>query len=100
MDVDLMKVDTEGSEPEVFAGARATIAKYLPTIFCEVLRGLTEAKLHEFFDLLGYRYFWITDAGPVPVQKIEGDPTYKFLNFVFVHPSRIAAFERMVMPGR
>ncbi|NUZ04218.1 FkbM family methyltransferase [Schlegelella sp. ID0723] len=92
--VDLMKVDTESTEPEVFAGGERTLERNLPTIICEVLHGMTEARLHERFDPLGYRYYWLTDRGAQPVRRIEGDPTWRFLNFALVHPARQAAFER------
>lgn len=34
--LDLLKIDTEGFEPQVLAGARATIERFRPVIYCEL----------------------------------------------------------------
>lgn len=44
--IDLMKIDTETTEPEVLLGGRRTLARFRPLIICEVLKGLTEDRLH------------------------------------------------------
>ena len=41
-------------------------------------------------DAHGYRYHWITDTGLTKVHRIVGDPTYRFLNFLFVPVEREA----------
>jgi FkbM family methyltransferase len=86
--VDLLKVDTEGTEPEVLTGARALLERDRPWIVCEVLHGLTEDGLHAVLGPLGYRYFAIGSRGPVERSRIAGDPSYRDRNWLFAPRER------------
>jgi FkbM family methyltransferase len=92
--VDLIKIDTEGTEPSVLAGAREILARDQPLIVCEVLWGLTEQALHTQLDPLGYRYFQITRAGFVARERIAGDEQYLERNYLFATDRRLADVER------
>ncbi len=81
--IDLIKIDTESTEPQVFSGSIAMLKKCRPDIICEVLAGRTEKKLEELLKPLGYRYFHVTGDGLVPTERISGDPEYKNLNYLF-----------------
>jgi FkbM family methyltransferase len=81
--IDLLKIDTESTEPTVLAGGREIIGDCKPDMICEVLYGRTEQVLMEFLAPFGYHYFHIQDKGLVPVERLEGDRTYKHLNFFF-----------------
>ena len=48
--VDLIKLNTEGSEHEVLTGAEKVLNKFRPVLICEVLHNLIEDKLHEILD--------------------------------------------------
>jgi FkbM family methyltransferase len=64
--VDLIKVDTETTEPEVLAGARETLARHRPHIICEVLDGHRPGVCEELTALLqplGYRFYELTVDG-------------------------------------
>lgn len=89
--VDLLKLDAEGAEPAVLAGARALLERDEPWIICEVLHGLTEAALHAELDRFGYRYFAITPRGLEPRPRIVGDPTYRAPNWLFATERRLSA---------
>lgn len=57
--VDLLKVDVEGAEYDVFAGAPALLARHHPLVFCEIEQR-HNANYHRVFDLLraaGYRSY-------------------------------------------
>jgi FkbM family methyltransferase len=82
--VDLMKIDTEGTEHEVLEGARNILRRDEPILICEVLKGRTEDRLHVVMDRLGYKYFWISDGGLIEKKLIEGDPTYRNMNYLFI----------------
>jgi len=86
--VDLLKLDTEGTEPDVLAGARALLERDRPWILCEVLHGLTEARLHAVLDPLEYRFFSIGPRGLSPRSRIEGDPSYRDRNWLFAPRER------------
>jgi len=92
--VDLLKLDTEGTEPRVLAGARALLKRDEPWIVCEVLHGMTEPGLHAELDPLGYRYFAITRDGLERRDRIVGDPTYRDRNWLFATPRRLAGLGR------
>jgi FkbM family methyltransferase len=82
--VDLMKIDTEGTEHRVLEGAKEVISRDNPLIICEVLPGMTEALLQAFFQNSNYEFFWITDEGLVLKEKLEGDPNFEFLNYLLI----------------
>jgi len=96
--VDLLKLDVEGAEPMVLAGARALLARDEPWIVCEVLHGLTERALQAALDPLGYRYFAIGPQGLEPRERIAGDPTYRLRNWLFATPRRLRAAELEPQP--
>jgi FkbM family methyltransferase len=89
--IDLMKIDTEATEHLVLAGAKATLARDHPTIICEVLHGqVAETHLPGIIEREGYDCYQITERGIEHRSALTGDPGYRFLNFLFVHPSRSA----------
>jgi FkbM family methyltransferase len=80
--VDLLKIDTESTEPAVLAGALTTLERHRPNIICEVLRGRgAERRLEEILAPLGYRHYLLTPDGPAPRERIEGHPDW--LNYLF-----------------
>lgn len=86
--IDLVKIDTETTEPNVLRGMRRVIARDRPTFVCEVLRDRVDvAAIDAELRPLGYQYFLLKPDGPERRQKIEGHP--EFLNFLFTaHPDR------------
>lgn len=84
--VDLVKIDTESTEPEVLAGLRGTLERDRPVVFCEVLRGRTEERLQPIVDELGYRTWWLSHDGPVREDRIVGRPG--FVNWLFLPDDR------------
>ena len=70
--LDLVKLDVEGSEVRVLRGARATLARFRPTLIVEcnpvTLSGQDHASTGDLLDLLddlGYRLGWIAGRGAV-----------------------------------
>jgi FkbM family methyltransferase len=54
----LLKIDAEGMEAEILAGARATIARFRPVLYVENDRKDQSPKLIRMIDGLGYRMWW------------------------------------------
>ena len=80
--VDLLKIDTETTEPTVLRGAAQTLARDRPAIVCEVLAGHdTGPALETLLRPLGYGYFLLTPEGPRPMDHIQGHP--EWLNYLF-----------------
>jgi FkbM family methyltransferase len=75
--VDLVKLDTEGTEPQVLEGMRDTLRRHRPLIFCEVLPGRgTEEALEAVFGSLGYRYYLLRNNGAKLMDRIRADMTW------------------------
>lgn len=87
--IDLLKIDTEATEPAVLAGGLEILRQHKPLIICEVLYGRTEEALHNLLDSEEYRYFWIVSNGLIPKDSIEGDITYKCMNYLFVPENKM-----------
>ncbi len=80
--VDLVKIDTETTEPDVLLGMKETLARDHPRIVCEVLAGRgAEPRLEALLRPLGYRFFLLTPDGPVRKDAVLGHP--RFLNYLF-----------------
>jgi len=80
--VDLVKIDTESTEPQVLRGMVQLLGRDRPTLVCEVLRGRgSERSLEEILGPLGYRYYLLTPDGPSPRERIHGHP--QWLNYLF-----------------
>jgi hypothetical protein len=92
--VDLMKIDTESTEPDVIKGMYETLQRDQPTIFCEVLKGRgSEKPLEELMHALGYRFYLLTPEGPIEQKHVEGH--HEWLNYLFtkLNPEEIAEFQ-------
>lgn len=89
--VDLVKVDTESTEPSVLRGMIQTVRRCHPMIICEVLSGCgNETPLEQILRPLGYHYYLLTPDGPVWREFIEGHP--QWLNYLFTtHPPEMMA---------
>lgn len=80
--IDLIKIDTESTEPQVLRGMVDTIKRDQPLILCEVLPwGGSREALQDVLSPLGYRYYHLTAEGPVLREQIEGHP--EWLNYLF-----------------
>ena len=79
--IDLVKIDTESTEPQVLCGMYKTLERDKPFILCEVLGRGSERPLEEILGPLGYRYYHLTPDGPIQRERIEGHP--EWLNYLF-----------------
>lgn len=80
--VDLMKIDTESTEPEVWRGASGLLERDHPQMICEVLKDRgSEQSLAEILRPLGYNFYLMTPDGLMKRENIEGHPEY--LNYFF-----------------
>ena len=80
--VSLIKLDTERTEHEVLAGARATLERDRPDIICEVWPDAGNGRqLEELLHPLGYRFYQLRPEGVVARAEIIGDEAA--LNYLF-----------------
>lgn len=81
--VDLMKIDTESTEPAVLRGLSRCLHDQHPDLICEVLHHRTERELESILKPLGYRFFWINGSGLSERTVVAGDATYRYPNYLF-----------------
>jgi FkbM family methyltransferase len=73
--IDLMKIDTEGTEDKVLEGAVNSIDKFRPVMICEILAHTgTEPGIHKILDNRNYNYYFINDNELEQVDFLKGDP--------------------------
>jgi FkbM family methyltransferase len=89
--VDLVKIDTESTEPQVLCGMIEAIKRDQPLIVCEVLkeRG-SEQLLEEILGPLGYRFYHLTPDGPVQKDRIAGHTEWLNYFFTTLGPDQVA----------
>ncbi|MHB8618299.1 MAG: FkbM family methyltransferase [Chloroflexota bacterium] len=78
--VDLVKIDTETTEPEVLRGMERTLRSDRPHLMCEVLPGAgTAPDLERLLGPLGYRYYALTTGGPRPRADLRAGVGHDYL---------------------
>jgi len=85
--LDLVKVDTESTEPDVLEGMVFVLKRHRPHIVCEVLAGRAdEGRLEAILRPLGYRFYVLKQGGPTPAEHVRAEAAW--LNHLFVHETR------------
>lgn len=97
--VDLIKLDTESTEPDVLHGAEALISRDRPLIICEILiqRALEQIKI--FFTGREYRFFRIHADGLHPLSEVELNAEATNFLFVPVEKMCLVASDLIVVGG-
>lgn len=86
--VQLIKIDTEGTEDRVLNGAETVIARDRPFVVCEVLPvSGTSKRLEVFFSTRGYEFLQLRPEGPRRCTNLSG-ASQECRNYLFVHTSR------------
>ncbi len=85
--VDLIKIDTETTEPRVLQGAISTLEKCRPFIICEVLPGKSGEDLQCIMKSYNYAYYWISGDLLMPRASIIGDGVD--MNYLFAPKERL-----------
>jgi FkbM family methyltransferase len=89
--LDLVKIDTETTEPQVLYGMIDTIRRNKPLIVCEVLKGRgSEESIQEVVDSIGFNAYLLTPNGPVLRDRVEGHPVWLNYLFTALGPSEVA----------
>jgi FkbM family methyltransferase len=87
--IDLLKIDTETTEPQVLAGMGTLLAESQPDIFCEVLGTADVNALTGVLEPVGYEYHLLTEDGLQRRDAIV--PDARWPNYLFTTGSRRAA---------
>ncbi len=95
--VDLIKIDTEGTEHLILGSGREMLSKDLPIIICETLFGMIETELTELMLSLGYEFYNHTEKGLEKVGTLVRDADNGVNNCFFVHPSKYDLIKKYVV---
>ena len=75
--IDLLKIDVETHEPEVFNGFKKHLKIYKPTMIIEIIRDYVASSLSEQLSGLGYNYFYINEPFGGADILVDGDSYQK-----------------------
>jgi FkbM family methyltransferase len=94
--VDLIKIDTEGTEDLVLEGAAAIIKEYKPIIICETLFNKIESKLERIMKGNGYLFFNHVGGNLQRTETLERTTDNGVSDCFFVHPEKEHMIRRFV----
>ena len=86
--IDLVKMDTEGTEHLILEYADVILEQMKPIFICETLFDTIELELELIFNKYGYDFYNHTDTGLKKVSSIIRDKDNGVRNCFFVHPSK------------
>ncbi len=86
--IDLIKIDTEGTEVEILESGRHYIETFSPIVICETLFNTTESELTTFFRNLNYDFYNHTSYGLEKVETLERYVDNGVRNCFFVPKSK------------
>ena len=100
-EIDFIKIDAEGAEPNIIKGMKATIEQYKPIIVCEILMDNVGGEIEKLFSDLGYQFFLNRGKDLVPVKQIlKNNSDDEIYNYFLVHPSKMKIVEEFITKAK
>lgn len=87
--IDIIKIDTEGTEIDILNSGKNIISQYEPIVICETLFNTIENELDAFFNELKYQFFNHTPQGLEKVDTIKRLEDNGIRNCFFVPESKL-----------
>lgn len=94
--VELMKMDTEGTEHYILKKAHVLLSEHKPLIICETLFNTIEKDLEEILKPYGYEFYNHIETGLQKVDSIKRTTDNGVKNCFFVHPSKKYLIEEFI----
>jgi FkbM family methyltransferase len=94
--IDLIKMDTEGTEHLILRHATWVLDQMKPIIICETLFNVIEAELEQLFKTNEYEFYNHAENGLTKVETIVRNVDDGVRNCFFVHPSKYHLIEEFV----
>ncbi len=95
--IDLIKLDTEGTEPLILSKSTEVINLMKPIIICETLFNTTEEELENILKPFNYEFYNHTKNGLKLVNTIKRTQDNGVRNCFFVHPSKKHLIEEFIV---
>ena len=95
--IDLIKMDTEGTENLILENADTILLKMKPIIICETLYNTIEPELDKIMRSYGYEFYNHVEAGLQKVETIIRKEKNGVENCFFVHPEKYHLIEEFVV---
>ena len=96
-EIDLIKIDTEGTEITILNSGKDFITKFQPIIICETLFNTIENELENFFIDLNYEFYNHTDKGLEKVESIKRQHDDGIRNCFFVPKSKLSLISEFII---
>jgi len=94
--IDLIKIDTEGTESLIFQEAGHVLKTMRPIVICETLYNKIEKDLEDIFSGYGYEFYNHTPKGLEKVNTIVRASDDGVRNCFFVHPDKFDLIREFV----
>ena len=95
--IDVIKIDTEGTEIDILKSGIDIIKTFEPIIICETLFNTIEDDLEHFFNSLNYQFYNHTPKGLVKVNSIRRALDNGIRNCFFVPKSRLHLITKFII---
>jgi FkbM family methyltransferase len=97
--IDLIKIDTEGTEIDILKSGVDVIKQFQPIVICETLFNTIESELDDFFKELEYELYNHTEKGLQKISTIKRDKDDGIRNCFFVPKSKLDLIAKFVVKG-
>ncbi|NJN41372.1 MAG: FkbM family methyltransferase [Flammeovirgaceae bacterium] len=94
--VDLIKLDTEGTELEILEGCTHSINQFRPIVISEILFNKIEAQLETYFTALNYRMFYPLSDGLKEVKTIVRSKDDGVRNCFFIPQEQVHSLKDLI----
>ena len=94
--IDLIKIDTEGTEHMILLGATNVISEARPIIICETLFNKIEAELEAIMKTHGYLFFNHESGKLSQVKTLIRHTDNGVRDCFFVHPTKLYMIKRFI----
>jgi FkbM family methyltransferase len=95
--IDLIKIDTEGTEIGILRNASFVIETMKPIVICETLFNRIEAELEELFISHGYFFYHFNGKGLRKVNTIKRQSDDGIRDCFFVHPEKLHLISDLII---
>ncbi|MEN3323021.1 FkbM family methyltransferase [Mariniflexile soesokkakense] len=94
--IDLIKIDTEGTEIDILNSGIEVIKAFEPIVICETLFNTIENELDDFFNELDFDFFNHTANGLEKVSSIKRETDNGVRNCFFVPKSKLHLIQNFI----